>query len=69
MIDDKYKSWIDSASYEELLRRWRITPGGSDPIFSGETGDYYSKVMTEKRDAVGHDEAVEASKRIGFEGG
>jgi len=57
------KSWIDNSSYEGLLSRWRFAPAG-DPMFTGDTGQYYKKVMAEKRaaDPGGH---VAASKSIG----
>ena len=60
------KQWIDSASYEQLLRRWRESPIGSDQ-FNGDTGEYYSKIMAEKREQVGDDEHVRASKSIGWD--
>ena len=44
------KKWIDEASYEDLLRKWRFAPAG-DPMFQGDTGEYYSKVMNEQRSA------------------
>lgn len=58
------KEWIDNASYEQLLSRWRFAPVGS-PWFQGEVGDYYKQVMARKRDADpdGH---VRASKSIGW---
>ena len=59
------KDWIDNSSYEGLLSRWRNAPGGSDSIFQGNTGQYYGKVMREKREQVGHAEHVRASKAIG----
>ena len=59
------KAQIDSEDYESLLRRWRFAPAGS-PMFQGELGDYYSKVMQEKRKAVGDQEHVRASKAIGW---
>ena len=61
------KNWIDSSSYEGLLARWRNAPVG-DPIFQGDTGKYYSKVMAHKRKQVGGAGAVAASKRIGWDG-
>jgi len=64
-MDPKIKQWIDNASYEELLRRWRFAPAG-DPCFAGEMGTYYSNVMAQKRMAVSHDEQVRTSKRIGW---
>lgn len=66
-MDEGMKAWIDSASYTELLERWRNEPSGS-PWFYGETGDYYSRVMSEKRDQVGDDAHVAASKSIGWRG-
>ncbi len=60
------KAQIDSEDYESLLRRWRFAPAGSSPMFQGEVGDYYSKVMAEKRDALPPGEQVRASKAIGW---
>ena len=59
------KKWIDAASYRDLLERWRNAPIG-DPIFQGECGDYYSKVMAEKKKEVGQSGHVAASKSIGW---
>jgi len=61
------KKWIDSASYEDLLRHWRNAPSG-DPLFMDDTGDYYSKVMKEKRKQAGDAAHTAASKAIGWEG-
>jgi len=60
------KEWIDSRTYEELLARWRFAAVG-DPMFQGEAGEYYAKVMFTKRDQLPASEAVAASKRIGWE--
>ena len=59
------KAHIDGLTYTQLLSRWRFAPAG-DPWFQGETGEYWSQVMREKRDKdpVGH---VATSKRIGWE--
>jgi len=65
MIDLEMKEWIDNASYEQLLSKWRSAPAGS-PFFQGEVGDYYSKVMAKKKEAVGHAEAVRSSKSVGW---
>lgn len=51
------KAKIDSRSYEQLLGLWRFAPLG-DPWFQGETGEYWSKRMS---DHVG------ASKHLGWE--
>ena len=60
------KAYIDSLGLEDLLREWRNAPVGNT-WFQGETGDYWGKVMGEKRDA---DPGgwVGASKRIGWDG-
>ena len=65
-MDSKQKDWIDKASYETLLRKWRFAPTG-DPFLQGEVGEYYSKVMFEKRDALPHDQQVRASKNVGWD--
>lgn len=59
------KKWIDNASYEALLSKWRSAPVG-DPYFIDEIGIYYEDVLSRKRTEVGHDEAVRASKNIGW---
>ena len=43
------KDWIDNASTEALLEKWRFTQLG-DPMFEGDTGTYYSKALAKKRD-------------------
>lgn len=58
------KQWIDSASYEQLLEKWRTAPVGS-PFFQDEAGKYYSKIMKEKREQVGDAAHTAASKSIG----
>ena len=68
MIPEDIKAWIDSASYESLLSRWRNAAVGS-PYFQGETGQFYKEAMARKRDEVGHGEHVRASKSIGWQGG
>lgn len=64
-MNEQDKKWIDGATYESLLARWRFAPVGAR-MFQGETGEYYAMVMAQKRDAdpEGH---VRASKNIGWE--
>jgi hypothetical protein len=64
MTEDEMKEVIDGSSYEQLLSRWRFAKPGN-PFFFGEVGEYYSKVMFQKRDAD-PDGAVRASKSIGW---
>jgi len=65
MTFEQMKDEIDKMDYESMLRRWRSAPTG-DPFFQGDTGDYYSKVMAEKRSEVGSDAHVSVSKSIGW---
>lgn len=65
MTDDNMKRWIDSATYGQLLRKWWFATAG-DPFFQGEIGQYYSKVMAERRDAD-PGEHVRSSKHIGWD--
>lgn len=62
------KDWIDKASYEALLRRWRftITPPG-ESIFSGESATYYAEVMRKRREEIGPAGHTATSKAIGWE--
>lgn len=63
MISETIKQRIDSMSYEQLLSMWRFA-GVGDPMFQGETGDYFAARMKELRDK-GADH-VGASKNIGW---
>mgnify|MGYP003394873402 CR=1 FL=1 len=62
------KAWIDGATYEQLLSRWRFQPVGTSTWFTGETGEYFATVMKTKRAEVGNAEHVRASKHLGWEG-
>ena len=57
------KEWIDNATYQQLLSKWRFAPAGSS-WFQGETGAYFQKVMAEKK-AQNPGAAVRASKNLG----
>lgn len=59
------KEWIDSSSYEVLLKLWRHAEPGHH-MFVAETGDHYYKTMKKKGEKVGHDERVSASKSVGW---
>ena len=63
-MTDEQKAWIDNATDGQLLSKWRFAEAG-DPLFLGDTGAYYSKVMGEKRDADPSG-AVRASKALGW---
>jgi len=61
------KEKIDSMGYESMLSLWRNAPSGH-PIFQGDTGEYFAKIIGEKREKVGQQAHVEASKNIGWKG-
>lgn len=62
-MTDQDKAWIDNASYETLLQRWRFAPVG-DLMFTGDTGEYYAQVMKSKREA--HPNPPQVSKNLGW---
>lgn len=62
-LTTELRHWIDSATYFQLLERWRFSPVG-DPIFVGEAGDYYKRTMMMKHDK-NPAEAINASKQLG----
>ncbi len=65
-MDEKTKQEIDNMDYESMLRLWRHAPVGH-PMFQGETSQYYSKVMAEKKEKIGNEAHVRASKSIGWD--
>lgn len=66
-MNEKTKKQIDDMSYESMLALWRNAPAGH-PMFQGEIGQYYKEAMTKKRNDVGADAHVAASKAIGWDG-
>lgn len=63
---EEMKAWIDNASYEQLLAKWRNAPVG-DPYFcTPEVYKHYVQVMREKKEQIGQEGHVAASKRIGW---
>lgn len=66
MTTGEAKKKIDEMSYESLLSHWRFAAMG-DPMFLGEVGEYYAEKMKEKREAVGPEGAVAASKSVGWD--
>jgi len=57
------KEWIDNATPEELLRRWRFAV--EDPIFQGATGMYYAVAMSKMQKSLGS-EFPALSKKVGW---
>jgi len=65
MIPEQMRTWIDNATYEALLQKWRHAAIGN-PFFVGVMGEYYQVTMAAKRKEIGIAAAVQASKRVGW---
>ena len=63
--EEEMIAWIDNASYEGLLAKWRLAPSGS-MFFVGKIGKHFKKKMAEKRLEVGEVEHTRISKIIGW---
>lgn len=60
------KTWIDNASLVELLRKWRHSAPGSEPMFmETETSNYFQARMFKLR-SDNNDAWVAASKIVGW---
>ncbi len=59
-MTDEQKENIDGMSQYVLCRVWRFAKAG-DPLFQGDTGDYFSKALKEKGGFT-----PEISKSLGF---
>jgi len=66
MTQEEMMKWIDQASYEQLLSKWRFSSAGS-PWFQDQIGDYYAMVMRRREEEMSNDERVRASKNVGWE--
>jgi len=65
--EDDVRRWTDDVGYASLLDKWCNAPVGS-PLFQGDPGYYFSKVMIEKRNKLTPGEHVAAGRRIGWSG-
>jgi hypothetical protein len=65
MTEEEMMRWIDTASYVQLLEKWRNEEVGS-PWFSGEVGTHFSEAFRRLRDATPDGQRVAASKQIGW---
>jgi len=61
-MTNSMKHKINNMTYEEMLYLWRFSPSGYE-FFQGEIGEYFSKVMAEKKKLVDH---AQISKIIGW---
>jgi hypothetical protein len=65
MTNEEMKSFIDTASYTQLLHMNRFEPLGS-PWFVGEIGEYFSHRFEELRSTMTDGELIGASKMVGW---
>lgn len=59
-MTDEQKKIIDSMTQLQLCRKWRFALAG-DPLFQGDTGDYFAKRLKEMGGMT-----PEISKEIGW---
>lgn len=64
MTTEEMLAWIEQASYEDLLRKWRFEPTGSPWFVDDEISTPFIKRM-EKLKAEGANH-TQASKNIGW---
>ena len=64
-LTEEMKAKIDIMSLREMLAKQRFAPIG-DPLFQGDIGDYFLKVMREKKNAIGNDEWSNISRSVGW---
>jgi len=58
--------WIDNATYSDLLNKWRHIPIEDCEYFQGEVGNYFAKILGEKKAALSPSQQVQVSKSIGW---
>ena len=59
------KQKIDAMSVEDMLRKSRFAPLG-DPLFTGESGEYFFRAMNKKKDALPEGDWSRISKCVGW---
>lgn len=62
---DELLDWIDQASYEDLLRKWRFAPV-ADLLFVGAVGVHFVKVFEGKKKSLPSNVQVAISKKVGW---
>ncbi len=66
MTDEEMIQWIATASYEDLLRKWRFEPAGS-PFFCFTVGEHFAAAMEKQKKTISFMDGVNASKKVGWE--
>lgn len=66
-MSDETKMAIDSMSYEAMLSLQRNARAGHPYFQYGEISDYFQASMKKKREEIGQEGAVAASKSVGWD--
>ena len=64
-LTEEMKTKIDIMSLREMLAKQRFASIG-DPLFQGDIGEYFLKVMREKKSAISNDEWSNISRSVGW---
>jgi len=65
MTHDELTHWINTATYVELLRKWRFAPS-EDAMFQDEIGVHFAFTLAHRRKEIGAVAAIAASNLVGF---
>lgn len=60
-------AWIEQASYEDLLRKWRREPLGSPWFADEKVFRVFNTAMHKKKAELSPEQQVQASKNIGWD--
>lgn len=66
LTDQMMLDWIESATYEQLLQKWRFEPIGSPWFADTAVSDAFSAKFIKLRDEISDEERIGASKRVGW---
>lgn len=64
---EEMKAEIDGMTYEQLLQKWRFSSIGA-PLFQGEVGEYFTKVLNLKKNELSPEAQASISKSVGWNG-
>ncbi len=64
--DEVTRAWIDSASYHDLLRKWRFARGG-ESFCRGELGRYYMSELYRRRIEIGSEKHLKTCADLGYQ--
>jgi hypothetical protein len=63
--DEERLAWLATASYRELLYKWRFEPTGSK-WFQDKVGRAFGDALHREREKIGREEAARISKEVGW---